>query len=307
MVPIFEAKDVVFRYRDNQVLDGASVEIGEGEFFGILGPNGCGKTTLLKNLNRNLDPSSGVVMLDGRDVSGMDRKGIAREVATVPQGNEVRFAFTVRDVVSMGRMPFQGRFEGESGKDGEIIDSALEKTGLTSMAGRLINEMSGGERQRVIIARALTQTPRVLLMDEPTLHLDVNMQFEILDLMKSLSVEEGLTVVMVSHDLPLAARYCDRMALIKDHRIMCCGTPETALTPENMKAVFKVDADLGTDPKTGRRTVFLHGIASDRGSRLTRFGSTGGPSPIETGPHALLSLFINRISELGYSRVSPAG
>ena len=124
-----------------------------------------------------------------------------------------------------------------------------------------INEMSGGERQRVIIARALAQTPRYLLMDEPTNHLDVNMQFEVLDLVHRLSREKGLTVVIVSHDLPMASRYCDRIAMIHDHRVMCCGTPEEVLTPENMKAVFNVDAELSVDSKTGKHTVLLHGVA----------------------------------------------
>lgn len=194
-------------------------------------------------------------------MADLDRKELARRVATVPQGNEMRFAFTVRDVVSMGRMPYQARFTGESRRDEELVERAIERTGLSGMEDRYVSEMSGGERQRVVIARALAQTPRVLLMDEPTLHLDVNMQFEVLDLVKSLSVEEGLTVVMVSHDLPMAAKYCDRVALIKDHNVMCCGTPEEALTPENMRLVFNVDAELARDSKTGDRTVLLHGVA----------------------------------------------
>ncbi len=261
MVVTFEVRDLEFRYREKPVLDGASLEIRSGEVFGILGPNGCGKTTLLKNLNRNLRPNSGSVVVDGSDVSEMAKKDIAKIVAAVPQANEIRFSFTVRDIVAMGRMPFQRQFEGDSSSDLQIVDQALKDVGLYDMRDLHINEMSGGERQRVIIARALAQTPRYLLMDEPTNHLDVNMQFEVLDFVHRLSREKGLTVVIVSHDLPMASRYCDRIAMIHDHRVMCCGTPEEVLTPENMKAVFNVDAELSVDSKTGKHTVLLHGVA----------------------------------------------
>lgn len=248
-----------YRYRDIPVLDGATLSIREGEILGILGPNGCGKTTLLKNLNRNLVPESGCILLDGKDISEMTKAEIARSVAAVPQGNEIRFSFTVEEIVAMGRMPFQGRFEGPSSDDLEIAREAMADVGLLDKKDRPINELSGGERQRAIIARALTQTPRVLLMDEPTNHLDVNMQFEVLDLVERLSRDKGITVVIVSHDLSMAARYCDRIAMIRNGRIMCCGTPEETLTADNMRTVFSVDAELSVDSKTGRRTVLLHG------------------------------------------------
>ncbi len=257
----FDVRGLEFRYREKPVLDGASLEIREGEVFGILGPNGCGKTTLLKNLNRNLKPDAGAVVVDGEDIADLSKKDIARKVAAVPQVNEIRFSFTVRDIVAMGRMPFQKQFEGDSASDLEIVDRALKDVGIYDMRDKRINEMSGGERQKVIIARALAQTPRYLLMDEPTNHLDVNTQFEVLDLVYRLSREKGLTVIIVSHDLPMASRYCDRIALINNHKVMCCGTPEEVLTPENMEKVFRVDAELCTDSKTGKRTVLLHGVS----------------------------------------------
>ena len=264
MVVMLEIRDLEYRYREAPVLDGASLDIREGEIIGILGPNGCGKTTLLKNLNRNLSPMGGCILLDGKDVSGMTKKEIARTVAAVPQGNEIRFSFTVEDIVTMGRMPFQGRFEGSSTKDLELAREAMADVGLLDKKDRPINELSGGERQRAIIARALAQTPRVLLMDEPTNHLDVNMQFEVLDLVERLSEERGITVVIVSHDLSMAARYCDRIAMIHGGKVMCCGTPEEVLTAENMRKVFSVDAELTLDAKTGRRTVLLHGAVRRR-------------------------------------------
>lgn len=261
MVMIYDVTDLHFQYRDKPVLDGVDLTVAKGEILGILGPNGCGKTTLLKHLNKNLVPDAGKVVLMDQDLAGLDKRRIAQQVAAVPQGNEIKFAFTVRDIVAMGRMPFQKQLAGASGADEKIIDSALDRVGLHDFADRYINEMSGGERQRVIIARALAQTPQVLLMDEPTLHLDISTQFEVLDLVYRLVKEDGLTVVLVSHDLPMVVRYCDRIIMIHDHKVLCCGTPEEALTPANMRLVFKVDAELGKDAKTGRNTVFLHGAA----------------------------------------------
>ena len=260
--PPLEVRGLGYDYADKKVLDDIAFSLTPGEVLGILGPNGCGKTTLLRNLNRNLSPARGCVMLDGTDMSGMRKRDIAREVAVVPQSNEIRFAFTVREMVEMGRMPFQEAFRGSSSEDERIVDHAMEVTGISGMADRTINTMSGGERQRVVIARAIAQTPEVLLMDEPTLHLDINMQFEILDLVRGLSETEGLTVVIVSHDLPMVARYCDRMILIRDHRVFAEGRPENVLTPENMRSVFNIDARFETDER-GNPTVRLFGAYRD--------------------------------------------
>ncbi len=240
-------KDICFSYREKPVLENIDLEVRKGEIIGILGPNGCGKTTLLKLLNRNLHPRSGRILMEGKDLEDLSKRRIARHIAVVPQSNEIRFAFSVRDIVSMGRMPFLDRFQGESSEDMRIVEEAMEKTNIADFADRLINTMSGGERQRVIIARALAQRPEVILLDEPTLHLDINHQFEVLDLVKRLSKEEGLTVIIVSHDLPMVVKYCDRMVLIHDHRVHALGTPEEVLTTENMRTVFNIDAVLEYD------------------------------------------------------------
>ncbi len=258
-----EVRNLDYRYRDSYVLEGASLDIRPGEIIGILGMNGSGKTTLLKNLNRNLSPQGGAVFLDGSDLRDLEKKEIARSIATVPQGNEMKFNFTVEDIVSMGRMPFQKQLRGESSEDIAITDGAMRDVGIYGMKDRFVSEMSGGERQKVIIARALAQTPKYLLMDEPTNHLDVNAQFEVLDLVSGLARKKGISVVLVSHDLPMASRYCDRIALIGDHRIITVGTPEEVLTPENMREVFLVDAELVRNPKTGKLTVQLNGSARD--------------------------------------------
>ncbi|MDR3074742.1 MAG: ABC transporter ATP-binding protein [Candidatus Methanoplasma sp.] len=265
---ILEIDSLVYMYGDMTVLDAISLSVRRGEILGILGPNGCGKTTLLKNLNRNLSPHGGCVMIDGSDIEGMSKKEIAKKMSAVPQTNEIKFAFTVREIVGMGRMPFQESLRGASSEDLRIIDKAMEQTGILSMADRHINTMSGGERQRAIIARAVAQTPEIVLMDEPTLHLDINMQFEVLDLMRKLAKENDLTVVIVSHDLPMVTRYCDRIMLIHNHRVFAMGPPEDVLTEENMRLVFNVDAELEKDARTGKNTVRLFGSCKEHGSGI---------------------------------------
>ncbi len=258
MVNPLEIDGLGYDYDDKRVLESITFNVRPGEILGILGPNGCGKTTMLKNLNRNLSPHRGCVLLDGTDLEELHKRDIARRIASVPQSNEIRFAFTVREMVEMGRMPFQEAFRGSTSEDERIVDEAMRLTSITDMSERLINTMSGGERQRVIIARAIAQSPEIILMDEPTLHLDINMQFEVLDLVSSLAREKGLTVIIVSHDLPMVARYCDRMILIHGRTVYAEGTPEDVLTPENMRTVFGIDAKFEVDER-GMNTVRLFG------------------------------------------------
>ena len=260
---MLKIEDLRFSYKDSPVLDGVSLDVRQGEIIAIVGPNGCGKTTLLKHLNRNLQPDEGKVYVGDTDLEDMTKMGIARNIASVPQTNEIRFSFMARDIVAMGRMPFMNTFSGESSDDIRIINEAMEKTNITKYADRYINTMSGGERQRVIIARALAQTPKIILLDEPTLHLDICAQFDVLDLVKKLAKENDLTVIVVSHDLPMVVRYCDRIVMLKDHRIFAMGTPEEILTPENMRAVFDIDAVLEFDGKVNQNTIHLFGSCSN--------------------------------------------
>ena len=260
---LIEIKDISFSYDKKLVLDDISISVKKGEVLGILGPNGCGKTTLLKHINRNLSPEVGCVTIEDTDLQNITKREIAKKIAVVPQTNEIHFSFTVRDIVGMGRMPFMEQFRGETTKDVEIVETAMKKARVIGLADRYVNTMSGGERQRMIIARALAQTPEVMLLDEPTLHLDISNQIEALELVKKLSREDGLTVIIVSHDLSMVAKYCDRIMMIYDHKMLIIGTPEEVLTSENMRKVFSIDAVFEYDQTLGCNSVKIKGSVMD--------------------------------------------
>lgn len=256
-----------FAYNSHEVLSDIELEVSVGEIVGILGPNGSGKTTLLKCINRVLDPQRGSVLIEGKDHKRMTRKQIALEIGVVPQNGGITFPFTVLDIVMMGRSPALSRFERESEEDMEIVERAMRMTNVTHLAEREIDEVSGGEKQRVIIARALAQRPRILLLDEPTLHLDVNHQLELLDLIAELARSENLSVIMVSHDLDLAARYCDKLILMKEGRIMAAGTVEKVLTPDNLDRVFGIKGHVVYDEEIGSYFVRVLGVSDHSTSR----------------------------------------
>jgi len=245
-----EIDGVSCRYESIQVLDSLSFSANEREFIGVLGPNGSGKTTLLRTISRTLKPQRGVVLLDGRDIYQMANKDVAKQVAVVPQDSIVAFNFTALDVVLMGRNPHLNRFQLESSDDLLIAKESMELTGTWHLANRSIVEVSGGERQRIIIARALAQKPMVLLLDEPTLHLDINSQIGVLDLLTSLCKDSKLLVIAVFHDFNLASRYCDKIILLHDRKIVSFGEPEKVLTKENISNVFRVEAFVKRHPMT---------------------------------------------------------
>jgi iron complex transport system ATP-binding protein len=250
---------VTFNYTSVPVLDGVSFDAKGGEVIGIIGHNGCGKTTLLKCINLALHPGSGIVRIDGKDTLTMSRKDIAKEVGVVAQNTVITFPFTVLDMVLMGRFPSLERFENESKDDLKIAMDAMEATSVTYLASRPIDEISGGERQRVIIARALAQQPRALLLDEPTLHLDINHQFELMELIRSLAKEKGLLVIIVSHDLNLAARYCDKLIALDEGKIAAAGAVAEVMTSENLAKVFNIDAVVEFDQRTKAYDVKILG------------------------------------------------
>jgi iron complex transport system ATP-binding protein len=236
------------RYGDLTVLKRIFLDVAPGTFFGIIGPNGSGKTTLIKAMSRILPPSEGAVFLGENELSTYSFRDLAREIGVVPQETTINFDFTVRDVVLMGRHPYIRRMGSERQQDLDIVNRAMELTNTLHFADRSINEISGGERQRVIIARALAQQPNILLLDEPTSHLDINHQTEILNIISNL--KGSVTIVGVFHDLNLAAHFCDILIMLDEGKIVAQGTPKTVLTRENLNAVFHINAIVRTNPVT---------------------------------------------------------
>jgi iron complex transport system ATP-binding protein len=229
------------RYGSFKVLSGVNLEVHPGDFMGIIGPNGSGKTTLLKSISRVLKPHGGSILIDKTDIYAIKPVEVAKKMAVVPQDSTVGFNFSVLDVVLMGRNPHMGRFQMETAKDLEIARKAMELTNTWNLAERPIHELSGGEKQRVIIARALAQEPKILLLDEPMSHLDIINQLEIMDLVKSLCVKNGLIVLAVIHDLNMAARYCNKVLMLKAGQVFASGEVEEVLTSENIRNVFAVN------------------------------------------------------------------
>ncbi|MEM1586846.1 MAG: heme ABC transporter ATP-binding protein [Candidatus Bathyarchaeia archaeon] len=238
-------------YESTKVLENVSFSIRSGEFVGLLGPNGSGKTTLLRVISKSLRPRVGAVYLNEMEIYSMKSREVAKNIAVVSQDSNLDFDFTVLEIVLMGRHPHISRLKFvESEKDLEIAKKAMEQTNTWHLAERKINELSGGERQRVMIARALAQEPKVLLLDEPTTHLDINNQLEIMDLLKETCVKNGLVVLAVFHDFNLAARYCDYAILLKDGKIVAIGRVDEVLSSENIKRVFQVDVIVKKHPLT---------------------------------------------------------
>ncbi|MEN6355755.1 MAG: heme ABC transporter ATP-binding protein [Armatimonadota bacterium] len=283
-----KVEDVHAGYNGAQVLNGVSLELADSEFVGIIGPNGSGKTTLLRTISRALAPQSGLVQIDGKDVYKIPAREYARKVAVVPQETMVAFDFTVMEVALMGRSPRLGRFAVESSRDEAIALDALRRTGTDHLKDRPINALSGGERQRVMMARALAQEPEVLLLDEPTSHLDISFQFEIMDLVKGLNRDRGLTVLAVLHDLNLAGSYCDRLVIIGQGCVQASGSPEEVITSENIRRVYGAEVWVRRHPTT-RRPYVISGISPkskrpdahfDKPIRVHVVGGGGTAAPI---------------------------
>ena len=251
---MLKVEEIHARYGDAKILEDICFSAEEGKLLGIIGPNGSGKTTLLKVISSIIKPEIGSVLLDNLDIIKMKKRDIAKKMAVVPQESSTSFSFTAIEVVLMGRTPHLKRFEAEDSKDFEIARRCIRMTDCLNLAERPIDELSGGELQKVIIARALAQEPKILLMDEPTSHLDIKNQIEILDLMKRLA-DDGLTVISVFHDINMAARYCDELILLKNGKIVSSGRTEDVLTTENIWNVFGIFASIKRDPLTDSLTL----------------------------------------------------
>jgi iron complex transport system ATP-binding protein len=243
-------------HSDQPVVRGVDLELEEGDFLGLIGPNGCGKSTLLRTITGVVPYTAGRVEIQGIDARILSRRQLARMVAVVPQEATCEFAFTVRELVTMGRYPYLGRLSGPTREDQRIVQEVMALTDTTHLAGRSILELSGGERQRVIIARALAQKPRLLLLDEPTNHLDINHQVEVFDLLYQLNKEPGLTLLCVTHDLNFAGEYCSRVLLMADGKARAWGPPETVITSALISAVYGIEVRIEPGvPGSGPRVV----------------------------------------------------
>lgn len=235
---MFELDDVSAGYGARPVLRNVSLRVARGEFLGLVGPNGGGKTTLLRTLSCTLAPSSGAVRVAGRSGAAMSRRELARRVACLLQNLPLDVAFTVRELALMGRTPHLSRFGGETAHDRAVADESMQLADVLPLAERPVAELSGGERQRAFIAMCLAQEPEALLLDEPTNHLDISHQLSILNLIGKLNRERGLCVVAVFHDLNLAAEYCDRLVVLQEGRIAASGSPAETLTAEMVGRVY---------------------------------------------------------------------
>ncbi|MGH7183094.1 MAG: ABC transporter ATP-binding protein [Nitrospiraceae bacterium] len=273
----YQVRSLRFHYQplvrgvSNWVLDGLSFDVESGEILGIVGPNGSGKTSLLKLLAKVLRSQAGDIALFGRDLGAMPQVEVARTVAFVPQESPSAFAFTVMETVLMGRYPhhrgakWNTGFGWESSEDLSIAEQAMQSTDLTHLASRSVMDLSGGERQRCMIARALAQEPQVLLLDEPTAFLDLQHQIEICTIVRRLNDERGLTVVLVSHDLNLVSQHCDRLMLLDAGRVFQFGRPDEVIQPEVLEAVYRCRVLVDRHPVSGLPRVTLPGREIMRG------------------------------------------
>lgn len=228
---------------NNNILKDINIEVDNKEVIGIIGPNGSGKSTLLKCIYRLLKPNAGLVKFDDVDIKNISIKESSKKVAVLSQHNNYDFDFTVKDIVLMGRSPHKKFMERDNKNDYDLVNDALRKVDMINFKDRSFQSLSGGEQQRVILARALAQQPKCLILDEPTNHLDIKYQLQLMRIVKSLNIE----VIAAIHDLNIATMYCDKIYVLKDGKIVQYGTPKEILTPQLIKNVYEVDAELIVD------------------------------------------------------------
>ncbi len=246
--------DVCIDIGKKHIVSDVTLNVEDGEFVGIIGPNGSGKSTLLKSIYRVLKRTSGDIKIMGDDLESLSLRESALRTAVVAQHNFYNFDFTVMDVVLMGRAPHKKNMDMDTEEDRSIAKHSLEVIGMEGFEKRDFYSLSGGEQQRVVLARALTQQTPFVILDEPTNHLDIKYQLQLMDAIKDLD----LTVLCALHDLNIAAAYCDRLVLMKDGRVYSIGSPETILTKENIKAVYGVDATVERNEDTGFLNIIYH-------------------------------------------------
>ena len=262
-----------------RVLDDVSLDVQGGEILGLIGPNGSGKTTLIRSIAGLLTPATGQVWIDGTEVSDLARRALSRQVAVVPQNTTLSFGFSVREIIAMGRTPYYGRLNDHDPRGSAIVDEALEQTATEHLADRSITEVSGGERQRVLIARAIAQDTPVMLLDEPTASLDIRHQVDTFDLVRD-AVDEGKAAIAAIHDLNLAARYCDRLVLLSNGRTIAHGTPTEVLQSGPIEGAFDTETAVREDLVTGTPSVTPLSGRPKRDRRIVVLGYAESSAPV---------------------------
>ncbi|MDM8537420.1 ABC transporter ATP-binding protein [Desulfobacterales bacterium HSG17] len=252
---LFKLEQISFSYETRQVINNLDLKLEPGFFYGILGPNGCGKSTLIDLLMGHQRPESGIISFQGKDLKTCSKSELACEIALVPQNFYINFPFTGREIVLMGRYPHMPRFSQPSAHDTDIVDEVMEKTGTAGFKDRYMTEMSGGERQRIVFARALAQETPVLLLDEATSNLDIKHTLTLLDIVAGDIRDKGRTAVAVIQDINLAATYCQRLIIMKQGKIAAFGDTDKVLTENNIKNVFDVNSHIYFDLFSDSRKV----------------------------------------------------
>lgn len=252
---MISAKNLKVGYEEKIIIEDLSIKVNKGEVVSIIGPNGCGKSTLLKTLSRMIKPVEGNVYIEDKDIKAMKNKKIAQKICLLSQHNNAPMDLTVEELVYFGRIPHKKWYETKNSEDKEIVDWAIENTGLKKYKNTPIGALSGGERQRAYIAQALCQKPDVLLLDEPTTYLDISYQLEVMELVRTINEKFNITIVMVLHELNQASKYSDRLIIMKKGCIVSDGCPNKIVNKEVIKEVYNIECDIDKDPITNKPRI----------------------------------------------------
>ncbi|CEO21961.1 ABC transporter ATP-binding protein [Paraclostridium sordellii] len=252
---MISCKNLKVGYEEKIIIENLSLNIKKGEVVSIIGPNGCGKSTLLKSLSRMIKPVSGDIYIQSENIKSLKNKAISQKVCLLSQHNDAPGDLTVEELVYFGRIPHKKWYESKSKSDEELVNWAIENTGLTRYKNTPISSLSGGERQRAYIAQALCQKPDVLLLDEPTTYLDISYQLELMELVREINERLNITIVMVLHELNQASKYSDRLIIMKSGEIVSDGCPKEIINKEIIKKVYNIDCDIDNDPTSNKPRI----------------------------------------------------
>lgn len=252
---MISCKNLKVGYEEKVIIENLSLRINKGEVVSIIGPNGCGKSTLLKTLSRIIKPMSGGIYIQNESIKNLKSKHISQKVCLLSQHNDAPGDLTVEELVYFGRIPHKKWYESKTKSDEEIVNWAIENTGLKRYKNTPINSLSGGERQRAYIAQALCQKPNILLLDEPTTYLDISYQLEVMELVREINEKFNITIVMVLHELNQASKYSDRLVIMKDGEIVSDGCPKEVINKETIKQVYKIECDIDNDPISNKPRI----------------------------------------------------